>query len=305
MDDLIAEKYNILRNAYNVFKDPTKAQEKALFKALIQLIYSYDQEAGKIVANESNRATLRKISRVINDHLSKSTYRSEVGKFLKNFDDVEAVQRAIIQKGNKGLDLSDFNLSTEKKLAVDEITRMLLNEDMIYAELAGPLQSIMYQHITSGISIKDAERHLKAHIIKPDNVYGMIGSFAYTASLEALSRYDGMINQKVAKEFALDGFRIVGSLIKTSEPQCVEMVRGTGRFEKYSLGRGMYRIEDLPKIISILKAHYRSVHPNLSPSNYFIYRNHRGCRHTFIPNRLLAREKQIAIEKGLVSAAAA
>lgn len=96
-------------------------------------------------------------------------------------------------------------------------------------------------------------------------------------------RYDGMINQRIADEYKLDAFRIVGSLIKTSQEVCIHMIRETGPFADMAIN-GKYPMDLLPKIVNIVKG-YKGAVAGLDESNYFIFRNHWGCRHVFIPTR--------------------
>lgn len=96
-------------------------------------------------------------------------------------------------------------------------------------------------------------------------------------------RYDGMINQRIADEYKLDAFRIVGSLIKTSQEVCIHMIRETGPFADMAIN-GKYPMDLLPKIVNIVKG-YKGAVAGLDESNYFIFRNHWGCRHVFISTR--------------------
>lgn len=92
-----------------------------------------------------------------------------------------------------------------------------------------------------------------------------------------------MINQRIADEYKLDAFRIVGSLIKTSQEVCIHMIRETGPFADMAIN-GKYPMDLLPKIVNIVKG-YKGAVAGLDESNYFIFRNHWGCRHVFIPTR--------------------
>ncbi len=104
-------------------------------------------------------------------------------------------------------------------------------------------------------------------------------------------RYDGMINQRIADEYKLDAFRIVGSLIKTSQEVCIHMIRETGPFAEMAIN-GKYPMDLLPKIVNIVKG-YKGAVAGLDITNYFIFRNHWGCRHVFIPTRFTDSDKEV------------
>lgn len=288
VDELAGEKLEIIRIAGTDFTQTIKERQKDIFDQLVSILNSFDTLGGKIDSGSiNNQQVLTRINRVLNGVFKKDTFKSDVSKYLKNFDDFEKISKKLIETENK-LDLSDFDLSTEKKLAVEELTNSLLSEEMLNANLGLPVKKIMYRQLTTGMSLVDAQNEIRNFIIGTDT-QGALERYTKFLAQESLSRYDGMINQKVMHEFKLDGFRIVGSLIKTSAISCIEMIKSQGALGAFSRN-GKYRVEDLPKIIEILSNRPGFV-AGTNPGNYFINRNHYGCRHVFIPTRLLQRDK--------------
>ena len=282
----ISDKEKLIQDAFDKLKSETKNIQIQIYSAIWKFIL---ENYGK----NPTLNNLSKINKELKKILTKKTFKIPVEEYLKTFDDIELLTKRIIG-GEIDIDLKDLNLSAEKKLMVEDITNGLLNEEMLQNNLHQPLRKMLYRYSTTNVSLKQIEDELSNFILSNDEGLGFAEKYVHTLAVESLSQFDGMINQRVAQAYDLDAFRIVGSLIKTSEPQCIQMVHEIGELGKYAVN-GKYASKDLDKIIPKLKANYRGVHKDLNSSNYFIYRNHYGCRHTFIPTRLL--DKDIAILK--------
>lgn len=239
---------------------------------------------------KGNMSTLSKINKELKKLITPEKFKAPVKEFLRYFDKVERTTLDELAKYND-IDFSKLDLSAERQLAIEEISLGLLNDDMLEQNMRLPLKKILYRHITTGITIDKAETELKSFILTDKDSLGFAEKYVKTIAQETLLRYDGMINQKAAVEFGMDGFRFVGSNIKTTEPQCRQMTEFNGELGKLAIN-GKYAVEDLPEIVRILKRDFDGVNKNLDPSNYFIYRNHWGCRHQVIPTKLLKRDKE-------------
>lgn len=282
---LISDKEKIITNSYNVFAEDVKRIERDIFEAIMLFLKK------NLDASPSKRY-LSKVNKELSKILSTSRFVGPVRKFLKNFDTVEKLARKQLSFEN-GIDLKELDLAPEKLLEIDEIINGLLNKQMVDANLHQPLRKILYRYSTTNINLKQAEDELRKFIVG-DTAAGFAERYVRPLAIESLSRFDGAINQRVVTEYDLDGFRIVGSLIKTSQRQCIQMVNETGELGAFAVN-GKYAMADLPKIIEKLRASYPGVYSGLNVSNFFIYRNHYGCRHQFIPTRLL--EKDLAVLK--------
>ena len=280
----IQDKEKIITNSYDAFADKVNNIEQEILAKVLDFIQ-------KNANSTPSKMTLSKINKAIKIIVTPQRFRNPVISFLKNFDQVEQISKKIIAAENN-IDLSDFDVTPEKELIVENITRGLLDDTMLDQNIRQPLKRIMYRYATQGIKLQQAEAEIK------NTAAGQTERYVKTLAIESLSRFDGAINQKVTDAYGLDGFRIVGSLIKTSQEQCVEMVERSGRLGKFAVN-GKYAVADLPEIIEILKKSYPGVNEELTPANYFELRNHWGCRHQFIPTRLLARDREeLARRKG-------
>lgn len=287
IEDLVNEKDIFLSLQETEFFKSISDSETYILENILNYLQKFSIKGGKFQRNEiSTKLILQQLNKVIVQILETTPYRSEVGKLLHVVDKIGEMQKNIISVAN-GLDLKDFDITTEKKLATDEIIDGLLNKEMLRVNLGNPLKKIVYQNVTSGITFKDAEKQLKEFILG-SNSDGTIMRYAKIIAREAISGYEGMINQKCMVEFNMKAFSIVGSLIKTSQPVCIDMIKETGKFAGMAINH-KYSVEDIPKILSIIRVE-PGFNKSTTASNYFVKRNHWGCRHTFIPTDFTEKE---------------
>lgn len=280
---MIKEKQDIITNSYSNFNTTVNLLQSDVFNKI------FDWLKANTGAN-SNLRTLSKLNKELKSLITAKMFQTPVKGLLKDFDQVEKISKKILESEN-GLDLKDFNLSAEKQLTIEEISTGLLNDAMLEANLRTPLKKMLYRYVTTGLPINKAEAELRSYILTDKESLGFAERYVKVLTMESLSRFDGTINQRVATEYKLDGFRIVGSNIKTTEPQCRGLTTAIGEFVQYEVN-GKYRIEDLPNIIALMKRTAKSTHKNLDPTNIFILRSHWGCRHQYIPTSLLERDKK-------------
>lgn len=295
MDDkvqsIVEQKIRAIDLAERLFKEAIANKDDQLRKLIEKWLSSLNIIDGKIDRN-TNKKLLLALSKSLKARINKSTLKSGVSKLLKNFDDVEKYTKDILENENN-FDLKDYDLSLEKKEAINEITSTLLNNDVLNANVIQPLRKIAFRHITTGISFKDAQKEFEKELEgKP------LSRYARIITSEAIMRYDGMINQKIADDFNLDAFRIVGSLIKTSQPVCIHMINESGPFSGMAIN-GKYPMRELPAILRVVNS-YKGAVSGTNESNYFINRNHWGCRHTFIPTRFTAKDLE-GLPDGLIN----
>jgi len=285
---LIGDKEQLIQKSYDDIIEEMKNIQENVYKVIIQFLLKHQNQ-------KPTKKQLLTINKLLADHLSKTNFNDPVRRYLKSFDQVEDIAKKIV--GNEiGTDLSAMNISVEKQMMVDEILNGILSEDMINANLKQPLRKMLFRYTTTNITMQQIEQELQSFILADRSKLGFAEKFVREIASEALWQFDGMINQKIATEYELDGFRFIGSLIVTSEPQCVQMINGTGELGEMRIN-GKYASKDLPKIIKKLKSNYKGVAKDLNESNYYTKRNHWGCRHSIIPTRLLERDKKVWQEK--------
>ncbi len=287
MDELIKQKELFIESASSFFDRFASNAEAFILDTLYGILDNFDG-VGSISNTAGNRKKINAVNKTIFEALKESKFSSEARNFIKNFDTVEEFQLSIVKQLNPSLRLNNIKFNKQKNEIADEIIKSVTNKQMLENQIAKPLKRIMQQHVSKGITYKQAREEIRNYVLKDENKRGLIGSRVNILARESLLRFDGSINQKLVTDFDLDAFRIVGSLIKTSEPVCREMVKGTGRFSGMMVN-GKYAVKDIPKIIDKIRNDKAFVE-GTNEDNYFKNRNHWGCRHTFIPTKFLKRD---------------
>jgi len=294
---LIDEKLELLDTSPKVFDRQIKAIQKTLFEATLKILDQFSLKNGRIdTKDKSNASILSTLNTRLNNILKRLPLKSATGKLLRSFDKIEGLNKEVLEGVNK-IDLSKFNLNTEKKQAVEDILEGLLVKtnskgkvvrNSLSRAIINPVRAMLYRHITLGISKTQARQELKA-FIQGDDSLGYMQRYARQITQDALIRYDRTINQKAAVEFDLDGFRYVNSLIANSRPFCKHMVNHTG-FAKDLAINGKYRVSDIPKIIAAGERLGNGWIRGTNPSNFFINVGGYGCRHILINTIILDRD---------------
>lgn len=231
---------------------------------------TFDFKTGKIVADKDFIKKLNKLTVAVLDLLQITPkFSGPVSQFVKRMPTIsEAI--TTFQDNINNITVPEFEVA--KKIVIDEtLDQMLgngLNQNFVI-----PLRDLVYQNVTSGLSLKDAREQIKLYIQGGKDVSGKLGKYMDQTAIQAVDSYSGAINKKLLETFDYDGLLITGSLIDTSSPQC------------------RYSIEDLNGKItrdnwSDVKAHVGKNAP-LIPGTTFdnlpVNRLHWGCRHSFYP----------------------
>lgn len=290
----LLEKRKLLNNASNDFLDAIHSTEKAIFSKVVQLIKSLDTEGGKLVQSDSNSSLVARLNGAIWKILANSTIGKKTSEFTGNFDKIDELNdkfyAALLQ-----LDTVTVNSATAKKLVVDEITSALTTKPQLDANYRKQIRKVLFDAITLGQSISETTDQLRNLIKGTDTRDGLLTRYARQITNDALRAYDGRRNIEVQKKYKLDGFRYVGSLIDDSRDNCGELVNGSGRFKDIALGRGMYRVEDIPRIVELAKGR-KGWNDSTTASTFALFRGGYNCRHEIIFIRLTdARMKALEL----------
>lgn len=229
----------------------------------------FDFKAGKIVADKNFIKQLNRLTVDVLDLLQKSPkFTGPVSGFLKR---VPAISEAItdFQKDTNGIKTPSFEVT--KKIVVDEITDQMLNNGL-NQNFVQPLRDLIYQNVSSGLSLSDARAQIKEFINGGKDVSGKLGRYVEQTAQQAVDAYSGAINQKLLETFDYDALLVTGSLIDNSSPQCKYVINELG---------GRLTEKDWPKVKAI--AEKNGLIEGTTFDNLPVNRLHWGCRHSFYP----------------------
>lgn len=241
------------------------------YDVLLQAIENtFDIKAGQIEAGKDFIKQLNKLTVEVLDLLqSEPKFTGPVSGFVKKLYDVSD---AITDFQKNVNDIKVPSLSVEKKIVIDEVINQFLDNGL-NQNFVQPLRDLIYQNVTSGLSLSEAKAQLKEYIAGGKDVTGKLGRYLEQTAIQAVDTYEGIINKKLMEEFNYDGLLMTGSLIDTSSPQC--------RFAINEL-KGKITPENWPQVVAHVGKNAQLIE-GTTFENLPIKRLHYGCRHSFYP----------------------
>lgn len=256
---------------------------KNLYSLLRSVLYDYVEKG--ILQPDS--LELARLEEKILNALAQSGYGNNVEDLLKAFPDLEEINEKYYQKAEK---LSAKNalkgsqrINEHVKQVIDQLRGGGAKEGILK-----PIENLIRQQILLKRPVKEVEILLRNEIISNN----LLGRYAGQIAVDALSQFDGIINDEVRVKYDLKNFFYIGSLIETSRPIC-DHIRDTYK--------SAISINNLDKILdefcpngipSEEKISYETVnkkkvkakkgsgmYKGTNSGNFSTYRGGYGCRH--------------------------
>ncbi len=237
---------------------------------LSEIEETFDISAGKIVADKDFIKKLNLLTISVLDLLQDAPkFSGPVSQFVRRFPKIsDAIN--IFQSELNGITVPEFEVA--KKIVIDETLDQMLGNGL-NQNFVQPLRDLIYQNVTSGLTMKQAKQDILDYIQGGKDVSGKLGRYIEQTAIQATDAYSGIINTKILEQFDINTLLITGSLIETSSPQC--------RYAIEKLGGKITR-ENFKELEKIGKK-YSGWIENTSFDNLPITTLHHGCRHGFFP----------------------
>jgi len=289
-EKLIEEKLK-LYELNGLFKEVRKIQTYVFKNAVDFYIAEKNKLSDKSFMTTGTLAAtaVNQFEKRLSDAIVKNAgYRSEIRKYMTSFDTIDRFNVKLHRQIN-GVDIkSIINLANKQKR--DLVNRTAgnvlseISETSVWDNLAGrsmrdqftkPVKKILYQNIMQGSPQSEAKKALHDFIVgnKKLKRIGRLERWSGQIARDTLSQYDGAINDMVRKEFDLDGWLYVGSLVKDSRPQCVRWKR----------------MKEIPaKILpkELANPMNKGQIPGTTRDNFGTYKGGYNCAHSAFPIRL-------------------
>lgn len=269
----------------NHIKDIERAKQKAIdelnkhvndmgteaYNILLQAIEdTFDFNAGKIVSDKNFVKQLNKLTVDALELIQAAPkFTAPISQFIKRMPAISE-EISAFQKSVNGITVPAFE--TSKKIVIDEIIDSMLNNGL-NQNFVIPIRDLIYQNVTSGLSISEARSNIKDFIKGGKDESGKLGRYIEQTSIQAVDSYAGAINKKILEQFNMDGLLITGSLIDNSSPQC--------RYAINKLGGKITR-ENWHEVAAIGEKQSGWIE-GTTFDNVPLNLLHHGCRHSFFP----------------------
>lgn len=278
--ELIDRKLDIYDNADAELLESLKDVEKFVYERVAKLLEKLSKN-GKLSYDNLTTAEINKLNKDILEAIESSKYSDRVSEYLRNFDTLDELNKDLIFEVN-GIEIEN-NLEPLKKDAINNVVNQLTAPQSIGAQMATPIKEIVLRSVVAGMEIDQAKKLLKQFIQGDPQRLGHLSRYVGQISRDALSQYDGIVNDAIRHEYGLNAYRYVGSLVEDSRPQCVRWVK-----EK----KGVLLFSELEKEISWAFNNGKGMNPFTTPDNFAAFRGGYNCRHAAIPFRADVEEEQ-------------
>lgn len=235
-----------------------------------------NDEAGKIAYNERTQEIINNMTSDFQKYLGKSEYKNLVSSLLKDFDEV-ILNNQTIQN-----ELSNLTLSKEVLAAINEQKQLVVNATTSYLSASGinanvifPIQKTLLENAAFGYTQDTFIKRMKERILGNEELGGTIERYVGQISRDSLYQFDGTINQIIASEYGLNGYRYVGSTVKDTRPQC-----------KRWISKKVLKESELAQEIAWAYKNGSGMIPNTTKEKFIIYRGGYNCRHRAIPTKI-------------------
>jgi len=286
VNQLIEEKLRLYETE-DLFKEVRRVQRNSFKEAADFYIAEKNRLSGETFLTRGSLAAtaVNRFEKRMSDAIGKNiAYKSEIRKYMTNFDVMDRLNTKI-HRGLNGIDIKGIiKLANKQKRelvggtvekVVGEISRFPQNMlgDEMREQFTKPVKKILYENIMQGKSATAAKKSLHDFIIGEKGKIGQLERWSGQIARDTLSQYDGAVNDMVRKQFDLNGFKYVGSLVKDSRPQCKRW-------------RAMKEIpiEILAK--ELANPTNRGLIPGTNKDNFATYRGGYSCRHSAYPIRI-------------------
>jgi len=277
IDKLTQETDRAIKAFIDAIPDVQKKIYSKLLDELKQLTLYSD---GSIKNNLENIKRISRIKKGLENIVLDKKYIASVSEYLTAFETVEKIQNIYFSKLS-----SDFTpmkvLAEVKKQAITDTAEML-TKNGVDVNFLNPIKEIIKTNITSGGSYAELTEQLRKEILGTPDLDGKLMKYAQQVTTDAINQYSAQYMKIITDDLGLKWMRFVGSLIKTSRPQCIKMVSVSYfHVNQYpSLIKGIVYGKQLPLGKNGLPLGFNV---NTTVDNYQVLRNGYNCGHQFIP----------------------
>jgi len=288
VNQLLSEKLK-LYELDGLFKEVRKVQRNAFKEAVDFYIAEKNKLEGEPYMRRGTLAAtaVNRFEKRLTDAIEANvSYKSEIRKYMTNFDVMDRLNKNIHLKEN-GINIDKIiKIANKQKRelvggtvqkVVGEISRFPQNMlgDEMREQFTKPVKKILYENIMQGKSQSSAKKALHNFVVGEKGKIGQLERWSGQIARDTLSQYDGAVNDMVRKEFDLNGYRYIGSLVKDSRPQCKKWKR-----------MKVLRYDELTKEISWAYSNGKGMIPDTDKDNFATYRGGYNCQHQAVATRI-------------------
>lgn len=196
----------------------SKALTPAFIDGVLAELKQMDTKSGQVLSdNQRNRNLINSVRGNVRNVLNSVGYFDAVNNFLFNFDLLSDFQKGIHEQLS-GIVVKGSQITPFRKWAIDKVLFDLQGQGLD-AALINPIKQEMKKAVDLGGNFQDMSRSVESFLRQGKN--GHLDRIVQLGSQDALGQFNGLVNDAVRREFNLDGFVYVGSVVEGTRPQCL------------------------------------------------------------------------------------
>lgn len=275
------------------FQELSLAAQKKLLEIVLDKLYKLSSKKGVLSFGGGSSDEINQIIKEVYKEFGFEKYRSDVRELFRTFDDIG---QSTVNLSSNFAEVDKINFSEQKKFIINELSERLASPESFKANIVGDVRRILAKRILLQSSIKDLKEEL-SQSLKGNN--GTLAKYVTQITTDAVYQYQGSINQAIQKEFGLDGYKYINSIIDTSRPQCVRWVKEKNGLLLLKPNDSIDTYGILSKEIEWAKKYGsgygkpgKSYYLELNIDNFAIVRGGYNCRHRALPFRVTPKDLQ-------------
>lgn len=245
--------------------------QQLIYEIILEQLNQFEVKDGRFVTTQNYAARLAVITRKINEVLG-DVYEPSIKEYLAAFFTIDQTNTLLHRSYNQ--------LEIEKELYTP-IRKAIYNQAEYYLTSGlqdayiQPAKFLLMQAVSSGMSIKDAERLMRnwnegtysdGAKLASDRPTPRLQTYATQLARDSMFTYQGTIQEVIKDRYGLQKFIYTGGLVKDSRPFCKHLV---------SLRRKI-TLDEIPDLV---KKYPDGLKPNTTKKNFLEVRGGYSCRH--------------------------
>jgi len=248
--------------------------EQEIWEAVQKLLFEFKSEGGFLVPDSRSKELIGLINKEIRKILRDAHIKDEVSNFIDDFDLLDKNIKAIQQNLN-GIDVKQSIFNAQRQFAIDATVNSLV-ESNINLKFVDPVKKILYNRVSFGSSVVDAEKQLRQIVVGNKDHFGVLQRWVGQIARDAINEYQGTINQQIKVQYELTNIRYIGPLVEDSRAQCVRWINQLN---------GIISDDQLQSEIDWAYRNGSGMKPETTPENFCQNRGGWNCIHEAIPVR--------------------
>lgn len=219
LKEIIEQKTKRLEEVPDKLISSVEASQKRIFDELIILIEDLETQGGKILLSNNNLMKVEIIVNKLSDVVFGSQYLEAVGSFAAEFNTQAEINKEYFEKvlGEEFVDKALYEniLRASQKNAIE-----LLSDAGINNAFFNPMKQILNTSVTTGQSMGEAIKALRAFVEGNDEVDGVLLRHVKQVARDGFSFADRQYTNIIANDIGLEFYQYSGGTVNDTRDFC-------------------------------------------------------------------------------------